>query len=181
MKEGFETSCKGNYYRTTLHSLNSLVVKCSKLTKTMKVYRGSARGVLPISFWEEDKDGVRGGVEAGFMSTSCSREVAIGYASTGSTPMVFEIAQGMINRGAELGWLSQYPHEEEGKAHSCTLYPAAQPIQLIGTLDRSDWFSALTACTRSCHATPPRRSSKCFAHAFPRTAQSSLPPSLASR
>ena len=114
MKDSFATSCKGNHYRTTLHCLNSMVVKCSKLTKATTVYRGSARGVLPTSFWEEDKDGVRGGVEAGFMSTSCSREVAIGYASTGNTPMVFEMSQGMINRGAELSWLSQYPHEEEG-------------------------------------------------------------------
>ena len=102
MKADFDASCKGNYYRTTLHSLNSTVVKCSKLTKATKVYRGSARGVVPSSFWEADKDGVRGGVEAGFMSTRRSREVAIGYAATGNTPMVFEMAQGMINRGAEL-------------------------------------------------------------------------------
>ena len=117
-KENFEASCKGNCYRTTLHSLNSTVVKCSKLTKATKVYRGSARGVLPPSFWKADENGVRGGVEAGFMSTSRSREVAIGYAglaSEGKTPMVFEMAQGMINRGAELSWLSQYPHEEEGE------------------------------------------------------------------
>jgi hypothetical protein len=130
MKDGFESSCKGNYYRTTLHSLNSTVVKCSKLTKATTVYRGSARGVVPSSFWEADKDGVRGGVEAGFMSTSHSREVAIGYASTGNTPMVFEMAQGMINRGAELTWLSQYPHEEEGDAHQPSIRHLCLPCTL---------------------------------------------------
>ena len=63
---------------------------------------------------------VRGGVEAGFMSTTNNRDVAIGYAGgfdagDGKTRMVFEFEQGMINRGAELDWLSQYPHEKEGE------------------------------------------------------------------
>ena len=79
--------------------------------------------MLPSTFWEADCDGVRGGVEAGFMSTSRSREVAMGYAATGETPMVFEMAQGMINRGAELRWLSQYPHEEEGAALPACSHP----------------------------------------------------------
>ena len=98
----------------------------SKLTKATRVYRGSARGVLPTSFWEPDADHVRGGVEAGFMSTTTDRTVAAGYAGGGSgaadgagrAPMIFELQQGMINRGAELKWLSQYPHEEEGAPSS---------------------------------------------------------------
>ena len=53
----------------------------------------------------------------GFMSTTTDRTVAISYASTGSggpvTPVVFQMQMGMIDRGAELSWLSQYPHENE--------------------------------------------------------------------
>ena len=119
IKDDFAVSCKGNTYTTTLHTLNSLIVKCSKLTKAVRVYRGTSRGVLPQSFWDENEHGVRGGVEAAFMSTTTSRDVALGYAGQRSasggeaTPMLFEMQQGMVDRGAELGWLSQYPHEEE--------------------------------------------------------------------
>ena len=63
MKDDLASSCQGNRYTTTLHVLNSLVVKCSKLTVASPVYRGSARGVLPTSFWEKNEQGVRGGVE----------------------------------------------------------------------------------------------------------------------
>ena len=75
---------------------------------------------LAHSFWKPNEYNVRGGVEAGFMSTTTNRAVAIGYAGgldasgAGQTPMVFEYEQGMIDRGAELDWLSQYPHEKEG-------------------------------------------------------------------
>ena len=82
----------------------------------MQVYRGSANGVLPKQFWEPNEQGVRGGVEASFMSTSTSKEVAVGYAGgcdAKGTPMVFEMNQGMVDRGAEISWLSQYPHEQE--------------------------------------------------------------------
>ena len=70
--------------------------------------------MLPESFWTPNEYGVRTGMETGFMSTTTSREVAVGYTYEGKTPMVFEFEQGMIHRGAELDWLSQYPHEKEG-------------------------------------------------------------------
>ena len=114
MKDDFVASCQGNKYTTTLHVLNSLVVKASKLTVACKVYRGSANGVLPETFWSANQYNVRGGVEPAFMSTTTSRDVAIEYARKGQTPMVFAMEQGMIQRGAEISWLSQYPHEEEG-------------------------------------------------------------------
>ena len=50
------------------------------------------------------------------MSTSHSKDVAVGYAGgreAKGTPMVFEMLQGMVDRGAEISWLSQYPHEQE--------------------------------------------------------------------
>ena len=113
MRDDFAATCRGNKYTTTLHVLNSLVVKCSKLTTATKVYRGSAKGVLPDSFWNPNAHGVRGGVEAAFMSTTTDSSVAVGYASRKSlsgreaTPMLFEMQQGMVDRGAELGWISQ--------------------------------------------------------------------------
>ena len=59
---------------------------------------------------------MRGGVEPAFMSTTRQKEVAVGYAGglhSKETPMVFKMEQGMVNRGAEISWLSFYPFEEE--------------------------------------------------------------------
>ena len=86
--------------------LNSTVVKCSKLTIAAPVYRGSSRGGLPECFWKKNDQGVRGGVDAAFISTTRDRRVAVGYAA-GETPMILEMEQGMVDRGAELSWLSQ--------------------------------------------------------------------------
>merc|ERR1719291_60823 len=48
------------------------------------------------------------------MSTTFNREVAMHYASEPGKPgLVFEMQMGMIDRGSELQWLSQYPHEAE--------------------------------------------------------------------
>ena len=47
------------------------------------------------------------------MSTTSHREVAMAYAASGGKGVVFEIQQGMVNRGADISWLSQYPHEKE--------------------------------------------------------------------
>ena len=102
--------CKGNKYVTTTHVINSVIVKSSKLTRARKVYRGVAGGVLPESFWRPNKQGVKGGIESAFMSTTFSREVAMHYASVPGKPaLVFEMVMGMIDRGAELGWISQVP------------------------------------------------------------------------
>lgn len=53
-----------------------------------------------------------GGVEAAFMSATTDRDVALHYSGEGSG-IVLEIDQGMTDRGADLSWLSQYPHERE--------------------------------------------------------------------
>ena len=56
---------------------------------------------------------VRGGIEGAFLSTTLDRQVAFDYAGTpGKTGMIFEIQQGMVSRGSDLTWLSQYPHEK---------------------------------------------------------------------
>ena len=101
-------SCQDNRYCTTTHVINSVIVKSSKLSKARKVYRGVAGGVLPESFWRANTHGVKGGIESAFMSTTFDREVAMQYASVPGKPaLVFEMQMGMIDRGAELRWISQ--------------------------------------------------------------------------
>ena len=81
----WESACaQCNKYVTTLHSINSCIVKMGKLTKCSKVFRGMSGMALPDSFWTENPFGVRGGVENGFTSTTLSRDVAMGYASGSS-------------------------------------------------------------------------------------------------
>ena len=71
---------RGHRYVTTLHSINSAIVKSGKLTRCTKIYRGIAGMALPKEFWTPNEYGVRGGVENGFTSTTTSRGVAMGYA-----------------------------------------------------------------------------------------------------
>lgn len=102
-----------NLYTTTLHVINSLIVKLGKLTNADKVYRGVSGMVLPNDFFKANKYGVKGGVESAFMSTTRNLHVAMDYASKKGAGFIFEIQQGMVNRGADIEWLSQYPHEKE--------------------------------------------------------------------
>eukprot|EP00967_Tisochrysis_lutea_P106449 scaffold163249_cov49-Tisochrysis_lutea.AAC.1 len=62
-----------------------------------------------------DKYNVKGGVEFGFMSATLDRRVAMHYAGAGTekSAILLEMQMGMIDRGADLSWLSQYPHERE--------------------------------------------------------------------
>eukprot|EP00966_Prymnesium_polylepis_P244327 5650565-Prymnesium_polylepis.1 len=103
-----------NRYTTTLHAINSGIVKLSKLTKATTVYRG-VNGVLPDEFWEPNDDNVMGGVELGFMSTSTEKDVALGYVKQANQPasILLEIRMGMIDRGADVSCLSQFPAERE--------------------------------------------------------------------
>ena len=75
---------------------------------------------MPESFLKPDEFNVVGGVEFGFLSTTTNRDVAMHYAagqsSAGKPAIVLQMEQGMIDRGADLGWLSQYPHEAEASA-----------------------------------------------------------------
>jgi hypothetical protein len=102
-------------YVTTLHAINSGIIKLSKQTKACTVYRGVAGGVLPEQFWTPNEHGVMGGIELGFMSTTTEREVALKYMqqSGKAAKMVFEIRMGMIDRGADVSLLSQFPGEKE--------------------------------------------------------------------
>ena len=79
----------------------------SAMTVAGKVYRGVS-GRAAGQVLEGNDFGVRGGIEGGFMSTTEDRQVAMSYAASGAASFVFEIQQGMIDRGADIGWLSQY-------------------------------------------------------------------------
>ena len=74
-------------------------------------------GVLPDVFWTPNQHGIMGGVELGFMSTTTDRSVAMDFASHagggGKCAMVFTIKMGMIDRGASVSFMSQFPGENE--------------------------------------------------------------------
>jgi energy-converting hydrogenase Eha subunit B len=55
--------CKDNTYPTTIHAINSLIIKLSKLTVATKVYRGMCYAKLPDSIWQRNAEGIRCGIE----------------------------------------------------------------------------------------------------------------------
>jgi hypothetical protein len=122
----------GNLYTTTLHVINSSVIKLGKLHRAQPVYRGIARRTLQKHLMRKDEQtNTRGGIEFGFMSCSKIRHEAERYSYEGAsgdpnaTPILWEVSTGMIDRGADLSWLSQYPHEEE------VLFPALTGLEFI--------------------------------------------------
>ena len=112
LRSKFEDLCRGNVYTTTLHAINSCIIKLSRLMKAGRIYRGSTRAKLPAAFLEPNELGIKGGVEYGFTSTTTEREQAVHYAQ-GAASTLFEMEMGMIDRGADVSWLSQYAHESE--------------------------------------------------------------------
>ena len=47
------------------------------------------------------------------MSTTLDREVAFNYAKGSKVSTILEVRMGMVDRGADVHWLSQYPLERE--------------------------------------------------------------------
>ena len=91
----------GNMYATTIHGINSAVIKLSKLQIACPVYRGSTKALLPPQFWKEDEYKLSGGVEYAFTSTTVDRTQAVHYAQ-GQAALVFESQMGLIDRGADI-------------------------------------------------------------------------------
>lgn len=54
MGEAYRQLCGSNKYPTTLHAINTALLKLGKIQKATKVYRGIARG------GEREKEGVGG-------------------------------------------------------------------------------------------------------------------------
>ena len=69
--------------------------------------------VLPECFREKDQNGVMGGVERAFMSTTTDKRVALSYIAGRQVPTVFSIQVSAVNMGAGVSHLSQFPAEEE--------------------------------------------------------------------
>lgn len=116
-----------NRYTTTIHAINSCVAKLGRLTSVSTVYRGFRGATLPQAFFEADpEEGFAGGVEFGFSSTTVDRAQAVHYAA-GHASTVFEMRMGMVDRGADLAWLSQYPHERE------ILFPPLLALDALAT------------------------------------------------
>jgi len=112
----FEWTLAPTKYATTIHGINSCIVKLSGLTEAVPVYRGVAGMRMPLSFFEKNAHNVAGGVEYGFSSTTTSRETAVGHATeqdARTVSTVIEAHMGMVDRGADIGFLSQYPGERE--------------------------------------------------------------------
>jgi hypothetical protein len=106
----------GNKYETTIFCITSGIVKLSRISQippNRRLFRGLGGMILPEQFLKE-KEGFRGGVEWGLMSTTMDKDVATQYSGVDKQRgSVFEIIPGRIDIGAELSWLSQYPGEAE--------------------------------------------------------------------
>ena len=113
----FKEECRGNKYSTTISAVNSAIIKLSKQTTVNKVYRGVSGFGLPKILTTKNEHNVIGGVEFAFLSTTLDRNVAMKYARGHSDPssgfgVVLEITPGLLGRGADLSWVSQYPFEQ---------------------------------------------------------------------
>ena len=94
------------------HVINSSVLKLGKLSQARVVYRGISFSTLPTKMKRKDPESLtRGGIEFGFTSCSLDKAEAQVYAGSGEeankTPIILEMQQGMIDRGAGLSWISQ--------------------------------------------------------------------------
>ena len=123
-------------YKTTLHAINSGISKLCrewKIPLHRKVYRGYCGMSLADSFLKKDKFGCSGGVEPSVLATTEEWDTAVFYskrpAKAGSdrtAAIIFEIEVGQVDRGADISWLSQYPHEKE------ILFNALSNLEVVG-------------------------------------------------
>eukprot|EP01052_Picozoa_sp_SAG31_P003957 SAG31_NODE_157_length_22047_cov_5.897849_6_plen_1697_part_00 len=100
---------------TTIHMIQSGLVKLSRITPVRTVYYGLGGVKLPRSFDHANVRDSKAGVEFGFVSASLSQEriVRLCTRSINAPCTIFEIQTGVAISGAYLGWLSQYPEEQE--------------------------------------------------------------------
>ena len=115
--EGAAANSTDGRFVTTIHAMNSGVLKLSVLTPITKVYRGAAGMKMPERLMKPDAFNSRLGIEMGFMSTTTDAKVALVYGKDKNADralnQVYEAHQDSLSRGCVLGWLSQYPGERE--------------------------------------------------------------------
>jgi hypothetical protein len=149
--------CQGNGYVTTLHCINSTIVKTSKLSTVTKVYRGVSSGQLPADFWAPNAYGACGAIEAAFVATTTDRAAAVEFAAAGGggeleagkPGVLLEIHQGMVNRGAAMGWCSQYEHEQECVPAACAGHLCQPRVAAPEACAEACTEAAAEAATRS--------------------------------
>jgi len=95
-------------------AINSGIRKLAQVTKAelehLTLYRGTANMKMPTDILALDASS--GFVECAFSSATPRREVALQYSGTDCSS-IFEIQTGLIDKGATLDWVSQYPNEGE--------------------------------------------------------------------
>ena len=156
--EVFQELCMSNTYTTTLHTINSAISKLAKLTPAAPCYRGVS-GVLPAEFWAPNAHNVRGGVEPSFLSTTLDRETALKYAKHRDAPILFEMPMGMVDRGADLTWLSQ------ARAPSLCfhLFSRGLPPCLLPVVSLLVYLRWTSLCFRSTRTSKRSSSRRCVA------------------
>ena len=119
---------KGNKYVTTVHCINSAILKLSRATPMNPrfVYRGSSKMQLPIEFAAKDRLGRMSIVEMGFLSLTGARHVAMQYAAGGDLSMVLKVQRGDRSSGAFIGGISFYCEEEE------VVFPPLSNLERVG-------------------------------------------------
>ena len=110
-------------WATTIACCFSGILKLSFLSQPTRVYRGvrEADMKLPPDFLGVGDGKFAGGIERSFMSTTSNPGVALDYsggALTEGTILVIDFD--MTSRGADISFLSQYPHEAELLFPPCT-------------------------------------------------------------
>ena len=117
---------KSIQYATTMHAINSAITKLAKIWKlplNRKVYRGYNNLQPGESAQLRDKSRCRGGVDPCVFATSEDFDVAVAYSKHG---FILEIEVGQVDRGADISWLSQFPHERE------ILFQALSNLEFVG-------------------------------------------------
>ena len=142
-------------YVTTVHAFNSGIVKLSRrqvMRTSNVIYRG-LRLDAPAS--ESAPCAGIDGVEPSPLAFSTDRAVAEGYArGSGGLLLEFDLdatkegRSGELAPGADISWLSQFPHERE------VLFPALSLLQSVGEPRRLQsggwaWRVRVVACIES--------------------------------
>ena len=135
MRANFEKHCKGNRHPTSLHLISSGIMELGKLTTVIPRH---GKGLLPNTFWAADGRGNRGSVEFAFMSTTTNEKAALQY-TQGKTPTVLRMRTGMVDKGADLSPLSQYPGEKE------VCWPPLTNLEVVGTSVRGQQLGKMPA------------------------------------
>ena len=97
-------------FTTTLHAVNSGIIKLSALQPPCTVYR--ALNPSATLGGGRTAGGASGGLDFGFMGTTLDPAVALSEAS-GAGARLLQMRLGAASRGAFIGWLAQFPDQCE--------------------------------------------------------------------